>query len=127
MPAPGTVADSAGVTIVSNSKDGVWQPGEAWTLEEELRIGVTDGDPNYVFGRITGICVEAEWQIYVVDGQAARVSVYDADGVYQHTFGEKGAGPGQFGNLIGPCLEGPGDSLVIPDSSPVNGPSDMTC
>jgi hypothetical protein len=35
--------------------------------------------------------------------------------VYQRTFGEKGAGPGQFGNMIGPCLEGPGDSLFIPD------------
>ena len=111
----GTVTDSAGVTIVSNSKDGAWQAGEAWTLEEDLRIGMADGDPNYFFGRIAGICVDSEEQIYVVDGQAAQVSVYDADGVYQHAFGENGAGPGQFGNLIGPCLDGPGDSLFIPD------------
>ena len=33
----GTVTDSAGVTIVSNSKEGAWQAGEAWTLEEDLR------------------------------------------------------------------------------------------
>ncbi len=111
----GTVTDSAGVTIVSNGNDGAWQAGEEWTLEEDLRIGVMDGDPNYVFGRIAGLCVDSERQIYVLDGQAARVSVYDADGVYQHAFGENGAGPGQFGTLIGPCIEGPGDSLFIPD------------
>ena len=111
----GTVTDSAGVTIVSNSKEGAWQAGEAWTLEEDLRIGVMEGDPNYTFGRITGICVDSEGQIYVLDGHAAQVNVYDNEGVFQHAFGEKGSGPGQFTNLIGPCLDGPGDSLFIPD------------
>ncbi len=115
VPATWTVTDSAGVTIVSNSKEGAWQAGEAWTLEEDLRIGVMDGDPNYTFGRITGICVDSERQIYVLDGQAAQVNVYDNEGVFQYAFGEKGSGPGQFTNSIGPCLDGPGDSLFIPD------------
>ena len=32
----GTVSDSAGVQIVHNPAEGLWEPGEAWALEEVL-------------------------------------------------------------------------------------------
>lgn len=111
----GSVTDSAGVTIVSNSNEGVWSDADRWTVEQDLVIGAIEGDPNYLFGRIAGICVGSERQIYVLDAEASRVTVYDPAGVFQYSFGEKGEGPGQLGNLVGPCLTGPGDSLYIPD------------
>ena len=43
----GTVVDSAGVEIVQNPMDGIWQSGEGWTLEEVLSIGETIGDEAY--------------------------------------------------------------------------------
>ncbi len=55
----GTVADSAGVTIVENPTEGIWNDNSAWGLEEELRIGTADGDPDYMFGSITGIAVSS--------------------------------------------------------------------
>ncbi|MDE0648826.1 MAG: hypothetical protein OXI12_00600, partial [Gammaproteobacteria bacterium] len=48
----GTVNDSAGVTVVANPAAGLWMEATAWRLEEELRIGVVDGDPMREFGSI---------------------------------------------------------------------------
>ena len=48
----GTVSDSAGVTIISNPAEGIWTETDEWTVEEELRIGVREGDPEYQFAEI---------------------------------------------------------------------------
>jgi hypothetical protein len=45
----GTVRDSAGITIVSNTDDGVWTASDRWRVEEDLRIGAAEGDPEYQF------------------------------------------------------------------------------
>ena len=46
----GTVIDSAGVTIVSNTTRGMWRGGEAWIVEQDLVIGQAEGDAGYLFG-----------------------------------------------------------------------------
>ena len=45
----GTVTDSAGVAIVNNTPTPIWGDDDAWTVEEDLRIGSVGGDPNYQF------------------------------------------------------------------------------
>ena len=111
----GTVVDSAGVTIVQNPAEGAWTENSGWGIQEELRIGVTDGDPDYMFGSIGGISVSSTNVIYVFDSQASLVRAYDQQGVLQLSFGSAGGGPGQFSPQAGPILLGPGDTLLIPD------------
>ena len=112
----GSVTDSAGVTIVSNSDEPIWDDADRWTLEQDLIIGAVDGDPNYLFGSITGICVGTNRRIYVLDqAGTVKVRVYTSDGVFLDAFGQAGNGPGEMGNSVGPCLMAPGDTLHIPD------------
>ncbi len=111
----GTVVDSAGITIVQNPAEGVWTENSGWGIEEVLRIGMTDGDPDYMFGSIGGISVSSTNLIYVFDSQASLIRAYDQQGVLQHSFGSAGGGPGQFSPRAGPILLGPGDTLLVPD------------
>lgn len=49
----GTIADSAGVEVVSNPAQGLWAPGEGWALEEVLSFGGGEQDVSQfgAFGR----------------------------------------------------------------------------
>jgi hypothetical protein len=112
----GTMSDSAGVTIVSNTDVGIWALGEEWTFEEELRIGALEGAPEYQFGQIGGggVAVDSKGRILVLDGQAEHIQVYSPDGTYERTVASRGSGPGEL--QMGMCLlMGPGDTLLVPD------------
>jgi hypothetical protein len=110
----GSVTDSAGVEIVSNPTRGMWTEADAWTVEEELKIGTLEGDPNYMFGQVGFLTVDSNGRIFVLDAQAQQVKVYSAAGVYEQTIGARGSGPGE---LLGATfiLMAPGDTLVVPD------------
>ncbi len=111
----GTVIDSAGVTIVTNTDEGVWGAGEGWTLEEELRIGTVEGDVEYQFGQIGLVAIDSRDRIFVLDAQARNVRVFSPDGVYEQTIGQPGAGPGELGAPVAALFMGPGDTLLVPD------------
>ena len=110
----GTITDSAGVTIVSNTDIGVWVPGEEWTLEEELRIGALEGDPEYQIGQVGSLALDSKGRIHVLDTQAQHIQVYSSDGIYEQTIGSRGGGPGELGYAMA-LLMGPGDTLLVPD------------
>lgn len=111
----GSVRDSAGIRIVENPAEGIWTAGEAWTVEEELQIGVMDGDPELQFGSITGIDATPGGEIYVLDAQASRVRVFDAEGNLLRAFGQAGQGPGELSQApAGLFLSGEGN-LLVPD------------
>jgi hypothetical protein len=110
----GTIVDSAGVTIVSNTESGLWAPGEEWTVEEELRIGVAEGSAEYQFGRVVSIAADSQGRIYVLDLLAQHVQVYSPEGLYERTLGGRGQGPGEFGSVLY-ILNGPGDTLLALD------------
>lgn len=111
----GTVADSAGVTIVTNTDRSMWEAGEGWTLEEELRIGSIEGDLEYQFGQIGLIAIDSRDRMFVLDTQAREVRVFSPDGVYEQTIGKPGSGPGELGAQVGAVFMGPGDTLLVPD------------
>jgi hypothetical protein len=67
---------------------------------EEFRIGLADGDPRYLFGTIHGIAVDGESRIWVADGLAGAIKVFDREGEHLFEFGQVGDGPGDFSN---PC------------------------
>src|SRR5690606_18561286 len=111
----GTVRDSAGITIVENPVVGLWRPGEAWSVVEELRIGVAEGDPEYQFGNITGIDADSDGRIYVLDQQAQQVRIFDAQGTLLRTVGRGGSGPGEFSPAAGPLFVVRGDTVLVAD------------
>jgi len=111
----GTVTDSAGVTIVTNTERGTWGAGGGWALEEDLRIGTVAGDPAYQFGQIGLIAVDSRDRIFVIDAQAREVRVFSPDGTYEQTIGGPGEGPGELGAQTGAVFMGPGDTLLVPD------------
>jgi len=111
----GTVRDSAGVAIVENTQESVWSVSNQWTLEEELRIGAIEGDPDYQFGAIDFIAVDSHDRMFVMDAQAQHIKVFSADGRYEQTIGRPGAGPGELGQGAVSLYMGPGDTLLVPD------------
>lgn len=113
----GTVTDSAGVEIVMNAGDGLWGPGDAWTVEQELVIGTAEGEPAYQFGQIAGIDVGEDGRIYVIDQQAQEVRVFSPEGEYVRIIGQGGAGPGELGLGAGPVFVTSGDTVVVPDAA----------
>jgi hypothetical protein len=111
----GSISDSAGVVMVANTDQGIWSSSSQWTLEEELRIGTVEGDPNLMFGTVGMIGVDSEGNLYVMDSQAQRVQVFSADGAFLRTIGRAGGGPGELGAGVAFCLIAAGDIVTIPD------------
>jgi hypothetical protein len=88
-----------------------------WHADELLRIGMVEGDDPAVFGQIRSLAADPEGNVYVADGQASEIRVFDRDGGYLRGIGRSGSGPGEFGNLMG--IGWIGDLLVAID--PGNG------
>ena len=86
----GTITDSAGVAIVANPDEGMWTPGEGWTLEEEMRFGSPEGELEHQFGQIGFLAVGSDERIYVSDTQAQHVKVFSGGGQYIRTIGGSG-------------------------------------
>ena len=110
----GTVYDSAGVTVVANPATGLWTESTAWKLEEELRIGVVDGDPMREFGFIAGLAVDDSGRIYVLDSMARAIRVFGPDGEFLSAFGQRGSGPGELSSPSA-VLIGGSDTILVPD------------
>jgi hypothetical protein len=111
----GTVTDSAGVALVSNTARGMWTASNQWVLEEELRIGSIEGEPEYQFGQIGFIATDSRDRIFVTDAQAQEIRVFSADGRYQQTIGGPGSGPGELGQGVTFLVVAEGDTLFVPD------------
>ena len=76
----------------------------------DLKLGVMDGDPNFIFGNIRGIEAASDGTIYVLDYQAVEVRAYSPDGQYLGTIVRSGEGPGEIREANGIFLQG--DSLL---------------
>ncbi len=111
----GTITDSAGVAMVSNTAEGMWGTSSQWTLEEELRIGSIEGEPEYQFGQVGFIAVDSRDRIYVADAQAQNIRVFASSGEYEQTIGRPGAGPGELGPGLTFLVVASGDTLFVPD------------
>lgn len=113
-PGPGVARrDSLGVEIVESSAPA-WRDGAGWTVSAEpaLTLGVAEGDPNQLFGRVVGALRLSDGCIVVATDNQLRY--FDSAGGFLRSSGRTGGGPGEFTGLawIG-RLEG--DSLVAWD------------
>ena len=111
----GAIRDSAGVVVVENPANGLWRRDEVPVVREVLRIGVAEGDPDYQFGEISAVNVDAEGRIYVGDRLAQEIKVYDAAGRYLRRIGRPGSGPGELGAGGTGVIFGRGDTVIVPD------------
>ena len=111
----GSVRDSAGIQIVENYGRPLWEPGEEWSLVEDLRIGMREGPPEYQFGRISGYAELSDGRIVVADAMASRVRFYSPEGKHLYSVGKQGNGPREFGDGFLDLLRGYGDTLLVVD------------
>jgi hypothetical protein len=70
----------------------------SFAFQENLSIGLDEGDENYIFAQISDICADDERNIYVLDSKKTEVFKYDENGLFKLSFGQEGQGPGQFEN-----------------------------
>jgi hypothetical protein len=85
-----------GTVHVSNPEHGVWDSADAWRVAEERRIGNAGGDGPAGFNRIAALETDAAGRIWVLEGQAQDLRVFDSTGAHVRTIGRKGRGPGEF-------------------------------
>lgn len=83
-------------------------------LVEELRLGNRAGTGPATFGNITALAVDRAGRIYVGDGQALEIRVFDPDGAFVRAFGGDGEGPGEFRH-VSALLWGPEGRLWAVD------------
>ena len=101
VPSVAAVRDSAGIRVVENQPGEAPLPYIARLDSSYLRLGVLEGDPEYIFSRIVGLRALEGGGVLVAESQARELRVYDASGLHVRTFGGSGDGPGEFASLSG--------------------------
>ena len=107
----GTIEEKDGVKVIKNPKTPLYGEIEL-ELEVDLSIGGEDVDENYMFRRVSGIEVNKEGNIFVLDSRECRIQIYDKDGKYLKTIGRKGEGPGEFQRALRMTLDSKGKLYV---------------
>lgn len=83
----------------------------AGTATQVFALGRAEGAEHEMFGEVSGVVFDAQENLYVLDGQAKRVMVYDRAGRFIRQIGKEGQGPGE---LIAPMQMALGaDGTVI--------------
>lgn len=91
----GTIEEVDGLSIVKNPLEPMYGE-EVFNLEEELSIGESEGQEEYILSIINSLAVDDEENIYVLDMQLKKVRVFDSKGQYLRTIGGGGGqGPGE--------------------------------
>jgi hypothetical protein len=86
-------ADSAGVEIVTYAGDDIPLP---WSFTAAFAIGGEDTEESFYAVDPTTVGVDDRGRLYVLDRDAYRVLVYDAQGRYLRSMGGEGGGPGEM-------------------------------
>lgn len=113
-PGPATTTDTvAGVIQVRHA--GAAPEWDAEPLLTLGRVGAAAGAPSPdEFGRVESVIADAAGRLYVADGMALEVRVFEPDGRFVRRLGRQGSGPGEMEGIHGAAWLG-GDTLVVPD------------
>jgi hypothetical protein len=104
----------SGVIEIRNPATGLWGPDDAWWVEEVGRLGTVLGEGPELFGYIRDLELDAFGRVWVYDGQAREIRVFDPNGDHVRTVGRAGEGPGEFVNVAA-LLWSPGGWLWTVD------------
>jgi len=104
---PVSIQSSEEVKIISNPKTPSPKNGLKIRIvfEEDLAIGVEEGDENYMFGNRVYFNTDDEGNIYVNDWDRKRIQKFDPQGQHLLTIGRRGRGPGEFVNAWNPRFD----------------------
>lgn len=90
----------------------------SWRLEPLISLGVMgapSGAPSpEEFGRVESVIADAAGDLFVADGMALEIRVFDPEGRFIRTIGRKGGGPGEMEGLHGIAWLA-GDTIVVMD------------
>lgn len=103
-----TVEEVEGVTVVKNPSVPL-NPEMQIKFEEDLTIGVEEGDENYMFGSQVVMNTDSEGNFYVSDVDVNTVKKYDSNGRFLHSIGGPGQGPGEFQEISEARFDGDGN------------------
>lgn len=92
---------ATGQVVVRNPSTGIWTDEDRWSVVEELRIGSLDEIGPTMFGNVLDFETDPLGRIWVFEGQAQELRVFDSTGAHVRTIGRKGEGPGEFNQVIG--------------------------
>lgn len=111
---PTTTVDTvAGVVHVRHAGQAPeWLPERVLALGE--LGGLTDAPSPEEFGKVVSVLADERGTMFVADGLANEVRVFDRAGEFLRRLGRKGGGPGEIGGLRRIAWLGP-DTLVVMD------------
>lgn len=107
----GTIEEVNGITIIKNPKEPIF-PKKIVAFEEDLTMGVEEGDKDYMFNYPVDIDSDSEGNIYVLDRGDNNIKKYDSQGAFIQTIGRKGEGPGEFQSPRFLCISDQDDIYV---------------
>lgn len=96
----GTIKEVDGLIVVKNPIEPVYKKN-IFQLQEELSIGKSDNEKDYIFENVSSVAVDNENNIYVVDNKACMVRVFTENGIHLRDIGRRGQGPGEFFYPVG--------------------------
>jgi hypothetical protein len=100
-----TVGDTLFVVTTRPATD----PGPLFEVEQDLSIGVAEGEDAYMFVGIDAVSADEQGRIYVSCQRDGEVRIFDATGRFVTRFGRRGNGPGEFNSnywgwfRVAPC------------------------
>jgi sugar lactone lactonase YvrE len=103
----------SGTILVSNPAVGMWDEVTAWRVVEEVRIGALSGGGPDMFGMVQVLEVDPTGRLWVFEGQAQELRVFNRDGTFVRTIGREGGGPGEFARVIGMAWSPSGDLWMV--------------
>jgi hypothetical protein len=74
-------------------------------------VGSLDGPPEYAFGSVDLVVGEKRGGFFVFDSKYVQIRRYNASGKFVANIGRKGAGPGEYQELLGLAILG--DSALV--------------
>jgi hypothetical protein len=101
-----------GVIHVQNPATPIEKPS---TLKptERWRVGGDDESDEVIFGVLSGVTVDDDGNVYLLDSQLNVIHVYSSSGEFMRTIGREGEGPGEFRKPRGIFVTGEGRIAVV--------------
>ncbi|MGD8816494.1 MAG: 6-bladed beta-propeller [Acidobacteriota bacterium] len=106
----------AGTLVACVAAEQTPEPAGDLTVVEDLRIGLSQGPEEYLFGDIGGIVQHGDGTVSILDSQVPVIRHYDAEGTFLYDIGREGQGPGEYSEQIQGMQRLPDDSFAIWDT-----------
>lgn len=103
------------------SAEPVEESRRALAFDTVAIVGVREGNPSEMFGRVHSVAAGPAGDFFVLDLQTSNVSWFSAEGSYRGGITSSGGGPGELSGAIDLTLTAGGDLLVLdPDNARIS-------